>query len=96
MILKLLEGHVDTIGPAAEEQDKFYASQICPYCQGDSTQKHADGRLTFSGESALPKFLLKCDSCGCIFDPHTGLIAALGNLAEALEPAIPLINGDGD
>jgi hypothetical protein len=95
LTLALLEGHDDMVGPAAAEQEAFYASQTCPHCHGESLQKVAESSIMFSGGSILPKFLLKC-ACGCTFSPHSGLIVTLGNLAEVLEPAVPLINGDDD
>ena len=39
----------------------------------------------------LPKFYLECLACGCQFNPHNGMIVKLGNLAQAVEPALPIL-----
>lgn len=87
---KLLEGHKDTLSQAVEQQEQFYASQYCPQC-GGSCRKIGDSRTLFSQDDILPRFYLQCLACGCEFDPKTGIISVLGNVAKAVEPNIPII-----
>ena len=89
--LKLLEGHTDTITPLAQERERFYKSQTCPQCHGNSFIKRADMRIMFVDGDPLPRYLLECLSCGGIFDPHSRLIVKTGNLGKAFAPTIPTI-----
>ena len=90
---KLLEGQVDVLTPASEDREKFYASQVCVRC-GGSCRKVGDSRTMYVDGDILPRFYLECLACGCEFNPHNGIIIKMGNLRQALEPAIPLINND--
>ena len=94
--LKLLEGFEDTITPLSKKRDTFYEQQTCPYCEGDNLTKTADSKTIFRNNDPLPRFLLSCDNCNCLFDPHSGLILSMGNLGKAFEPAVPLIDGPED
>ena len=91
---KLLEGTQDTLTPAAEVREKFYKQQSCPHCAGNSFQKRGDIRMMFRPDDPLPRYQLHCENCGCLFDPHSGIVVKLGNLAKAYKPAVPLIEKD--
>jgi len=93
IIQKLIEGHEDVLSPLARENEKYYASQACPRC-GGSCKKLADHRTMFNGDAPLPKFYLECLACGEQFDPHTGMIIRIGNVAKAVEPTTPIINSE--
>jgi len=88
---KLLEGHKDTISPLAEEREKFYLSQSCPHCGGNALDKRGSLNTLFRANDPLPRYQLLCENCGCLFDPHSGLILKLGNLGKAWIPAIPIL-----
>lgn len=90
---KLLEGHRDVITPLAAEREHFYQSQSCPTCGSTTLEKEGDSRFLFREGEALPRYLLRCQ-CGCVFDPHSGILLTIGNKAETLEPAVPLIDGE--
>lgn len=94
--LKLLEGHVDVISPMAQDRELFYQSQICPSCMGENLRKTGDPRHLFREGEPLPRYWLECESCGCVHDPHSGIIITTGNTAKALEPAIPILGGPED
>ena len=89
--LKLLEGHEDTITPAAQERERFYKSQSCPRCHGNALEKVGDLRIMFVDGDPLARYLLGCRNCGCEFDPHSGLITKMGNVGKAFIPTIPTI-----
>lgn len=91
---KLLEGFKDTISPAAAEREKFYHDQTCPHCGGNAFTKEGDSRFLFRAGEPLPRYQLRCDNCGCLFDPFSGIQLSMGNLAKAWEPAIPLIDDE--
>jgi len=94
--LKLLEGHVDVISPLAHERELFYQSQACPCCLGDNLRKTGDSRHLFRAGEPLPRYWLECVACGCIHDPHSGIIIRQGNVAKAIEPAFPILSGPED
>lgn len=94
--LKLLEGRADVITPMARARQQMYQDQMCPRCGGCTLKKRADSRTMFRPNDPLPRYLLSCQDCHCLFDPHSGLILSLGNLAQAFEPAIPILKGPED
>jgi hypothetical protein len=94
--LKLLEGQKDVITPMAQERDQFYKDQSCPQCGGNAMTKTGDPNRLFRDGKPLAYYQLECDNCGCLFDPHTGLVIKMGNVANAFEPAVPLLEGPED
>ena len=93
---KLLEGHKDILTPMAEERERFYSEQICPSCTGEHLRKTGDSRSLFRSGKPLPQYWLECESCGCVHDPHSGMIVTMGNVAKAVEPAVPILDGPDD
>lgn len=51
--------------------------------------KELDTRVAWTSEDALPRFLLRCQECGHLFDPETGLILDMGNAAKIPQPVLP-------
>ena len=91
--LKLLEGHQDILTQQAEAHERFYANQSCPRC-GGGCRRIGDLRTMFKEGEALPRYLLECLACSCVFDPHTGMILEMGNIGQAVEPAIPILKNE--
>jgi Zn ribbon nucleic-acid-binding protein len=91
--MKLLEGHEDILTPAAVERERFYTTQSCPRC-GGRCRKIGDFRTMWHRGEILPRFYLECLACGCEFNPHNGMIVKLGNVGQAVEPAIPILRKD--
>ena len=94
-VLKLLEGQKDIITPLAEERESFYKNQQCPTCGSTSFTKNTNSRIAFRGNDPIARYVLICQDCDCVFDPHSNLVLKLGNLAK-LEPVIPLLSGPED
>lgn len=94
--LKLLEGHQDTITPLAQEREKFYQSQTCPQCGGNSFIKRADARVMFHDGDPLPHFLLECNNCHGLLEPFSRMVLSIGNLGKAYQPAIPILDPEKD
>lgn len=94
--LKLLEGREDVITPLAQERERFYKAQRCPQCSGNATTKTGNPARLFVEGEALPRYQLHCDNCGCLFDPFTGIVLEMGNVARAFEPSVHLFDGPED
>ena len=90
---KLLEGHQDILSGAAEQHEQFYSNQSCPRCSG-GCRRVGDPQMMFREGQALPRYQLECLACGCVFDPHSGIIVEIGNIGQAIEPAIPILKTD--
>ena len=90
IIRKLLEGHRDVLTPAAEQSERYYAAQSCPRC-GGSCRRMGDLSTMFKEDQLLPQFYLECLACGCVFEPQSGLVLEMGNVGQAVEPAIPIL-----
>ncbi len=87
---KLLEGYQNELEPERRAQEAFYRQFRCKRC-GKEVQKEAVKGHVFADKETLgPRFCLRCTSCGCLFDPHSGLVLELGNPAR-IPPDIPLI-----
>jgi hypothetical protein len=93
VILKLLEGRKDVITPLAEKRDEFYRNQTCIRCGGTALTKVSNAATLFQSGDPMPRYLMQCQDCTCMFDPHTGLLLSMGNLGKAFLPAVPLLDG---
>ena len=78
--LKLLEGHVDVLTPAAEEQSKRLASVRCPNCGVRPCQPFIDCARPFVSGEVPPRKLLNCTNCSVTFDPDSLIQLNLGRL----------------
>jgi hypothetical protein len=94
-VMRLLEGHKDIITPMAEERDRFYRNQQCQRCGSTSLVRSTNANIVFRGDDPIARYILTCEDCGCVFDPHSTLVLKLGNLGK-LEPAIPILKGPED
>ena len=96
VILKLLEGKKDIITPLAEKRDEFYRGQTCIRCGSQALIKVANAATLFRSNDPMPRYLMQCQDCECLFDPHTGLLLSMGNLGKAFLPAVPILDGPED
>lgn len=96
IILELLENERDIITEKAQQREQFYQSQTCPRCGGEALTKIGNIKTLFRRNDPLPRYQLHCEGCECQFDPYSGIILTMGNLAKAYVPAVPLIDGPED
>jgi len=76
---KLIEGYTNELDPEQKGQDAFYRQFRCKNC-GNACQKELNGGHTFSDPDTLvPRALLRCTICRCLFDPHSDLVLEMGN-----------------
>ncbi len=89
LIAKLIEGMEDAVGPVVAAKDEVYAGKRCPRCSGQCRKK--GGSLQELIDEFPPRFNLECLACGCEFSPASGVIYAMGNLAQAFERDVTLV-----
>lgn len=82
--LKAIEGFENELDPERRSLDVFYGQFVCPRCKGEMRKEFAGGENgghAFADRSTLnPRALLRCTDplCGCLFDPHSGLLVERG------------------
>ena len=92
LIRKALEGYTNELAPEQKKLEAFYRQFHCQRCKSTSLRKEADVRHAFSDPDTLvPRSLLRCNLCSCLFDPFTGVQLERGNPAK-IEPDIPIID----
>lgn len=75
---KAIEGYQNELGSEQRGLDAFYRQFRCKRCSGP-VRKEISANHTFSDPNTLvPRSLLRCLNCKCLFDPHTGLILEMG------------------
>ncbi|MFA5436205.1 MAG: hypothetical protein WC372_09230 [Candidatus Neomarinimicrobiota bacterium] len=87
--LKLIEGYVDELTPETRTQNAFYqAHRKCKRC-GNGMVREFDPRVAWGGEGLLPKALLRCQECGFLLEPETGVVLNTGSAAKIPQPILP-------
>ena len=71
---KLLEGHEDVLTSAVLKQDEFYRAYRCLRCKKPCQKEFVKGHVFADENNIAPRSCLRCTSCKCLFDPHSGLI----------------------
>ncbi|WP_394831648.1 hypothetical protein LVJ94_34560 [Pendulispora rubella] len=77
-----IEGYENELAPEKKGLDAFYRQFRCKRC-GSSCRKEMSTRHVFSAPDVLvPRSLLRCEACGILFDPHSGLVVGGISAAE--------------
>ena len=86
LALKAIEGHENALEPENRKMEAFYRQFVCPRCEGKCEKHFISAQHAFGAESIVPRYALKCVSCGCVFDPHANnLIVELGSQDKYIE-----------
>jgi hypothetical protein len=92
--LKMIEGYKDELTPELHKMELFYRTKgRCKRC-GCALRKEFNGRTAFSGDTILPKALLRCDNCGFLLEPFTDLILDTGSAAKIPVDFSPHLDDD--
>jgi len=81
LILKLLDGHEDTMSEALAKKLDSIKNLDCPEC-GATMVPEADFENPFGNESHIPRYLAACPQCGCATEPETGMVIRLPRKAD--------------
>lgn len=88
---KAIEGYQNELAPEQKALDAFYRQHVCKRCGSTCRKEVLNARHAFADpETLVPRSVLRCTRCECLFDPHTGIILEMGNLAKA-QPEIPIV-----
>ena len=82
LIVQAIQGYEDHLSTEAKKMDAFYSQFVCPNCNG-KCHKETTTEIAFSSsDSILAKYILRCNNCQCLFDPHTGILLERGGHIE--------------
>lgn len=88
---KAIEGYQNELVPEQRALDAFYRQHRCKRCGSSCRKETLNSVHAFADpETLVPRSVLRCLSCNCLFDPHTGMILEMGNPAK-VPPDIPII-----
>lgn len=99
LILDILSKETDILTPLVAADQEIYNDASCPRCGGttikerdiaNSIEVFEDGSIASKSSRPIPKFLCRCVDCECLFDPFSGLLLEMGNVAK-VRPRIPII-----
>jgi len=87
---KAIEGYQNELAPEQKALEAFYRQFKCQRCDGDCRREMTTSHAFSDPGTLVPRSLLRCLRCSCLFDPHTGIRLEMGNLGK-IEPEIPII-----
>lgn len=95
-VLALLEGVEDLITPAVQRRARFFKGLRCPQCGADGGSvipeiEPADLEHV-SEDDVIPYGRGRCVACRCLFATDTKIVVERGNITNAIEPAVALID----
>ena len=90
VVMKLLEGYKDELSPEAKKLEAFYKQFICPRCGGACSKELLKNHAFADPDTLIPRAVLRCKQCSCLFDPFTGIRLEQGNIGK-VQPDIPII-----
>ena len=75
---KAIEGYENELSAETQKLDAFYRQFDCPRCGGGCQRETLPGHAFNDPDTLVPRSVLRCRSCSCLFDPHTGLLLDRG------------------
>lgn len=88
---KAIEGYQDVLTPQKTALDAFYRQFRCKRCGSECRKEQVRGHVFADADTLVPRSCLRCLTCSCLFDPHSGLLLEMGNPA-GVPPNIPIID----
>ena len=87
---KAIEGFENELDAEQKGLDAFYRQFRCKRCGGSCRKELVANHAFKDPEVLVPRSCLRCLSCNCLFDPHSGLVVELGDTTKT-PGGIPLI-----
>jgi hypothetical protein len=90
LLSKIIEGEEDILSALVARDREIYDSASCPRCGGRCATE-VDAQRALKSSRPIPRHNCRCLECKCLFEPFTGILIEMGNLAN-LEPKIPILS----
>jgi hypothetical protein len=88
LVFKLIEGYSNELVPENRKMESFYRQFSCPACGGGGVHKEYVANHAFADPSQiLPRALLRCAVCSCLFNPHQTSAQGVPMIVEAGSPS---------
>ena len=78
-----VEGYTNELEGESRTLDAFYRQFRCLRCKGPCRKEFVAGHA-FAEGTLTARSCLRCTSCNCLLDPHSGLLLDLGDQKKAL------------
>lgn len=75
---KAIEGYTNELDPEQKALDAFYRQFRCKQCSGQVVKEFVQGHVFSDKNTLVPRACLRCETCRCLFDPHTGIVLEMG------------------
>jgi hypothetical protein len=90
-VRKAIEGYEDDLSGENRKYEALYRQyETCHRCGGKRHKEFLSKEHIFGQGTLVPRAVLRCGSCGNLFDPHSNLEVERGNPAQ-VPPDIPII-----
>jgi hypothetical protein len=77
---KLIEGYQNELEPQRKALEAFYRQSRCPKCTGTCQRAYVPGHAFADPDTLVPRSCLRCQTCDCLFDPHSNIVLELGDV----------------
>jgi hypothetical protein len=77
--LKAIEGYNNDLEPERKALEAFYRQFRCKRCGSPCDKRMVAGHVFADVETLVPRCVLRCRRCACTFDPHSGIVIAIGD-----------------
>lgn len=85
---RAIEGYQNELAAENTKFEAFYRQLRCPRCGGSCRKEFNAAHAFADPNTMIPRALLRCLECSCLFDPHVltpsgqPIIVELGNQAQ--------------
>lgn len=89
-VRRAIAGYQNELEPERKALDAFYRQFRCKRCGGQVQKEYTKSHAFNDPDTLNPRALLRCTSCKCLFDPHSGVVLELGDMTQT-SSGIPLV-----
>jgi hypothetical protein len=89
---KAIEGYQNELESENRKLEAFYRQFRCKRCQGPVRKETLANHCFADGETLVPRAVLRCEQCSCLFDPFSGLVLETGDPSKVL--GVPILGQD--
>jgi hypothetical protein len=78
LALKAIEGYRNELASEHRALEAFYRQFRCKRCGGPCQKELVQGHVFSDPDTLVPRACLRCPTCKCLFDPHSGILLDRG------------------